>query len=158
MAARRTRNWLALAAALATASPALAGQRPLTRLFTPGAEEHYRVTVAFKAETRTVATEAVAEQTYVTPVVHVAEVSLGWRSVRRVLAVHGDGSAETEEAISPLATACEGARQPEGRSDAKLQESLAAVCSALLKAAVLRGVEGPNGLLRESARDLPCDL
>lgn len=155
MAARATRDWLLLTA-LSLVPRALAGQQPLARLFTP-VEEHYRVTVDLKAETHTVATEATAQETRVTPVVHAAEVSLGWRSVKRILAVHPDGSADTEETITPLST-CQAPREPAGRSDLRLRESLAAVCSALLRPTVLRGVEERNGFLRESAPVPPSDL
>src|SRR5215467_7391579 len=148
MADLGTRNRLLLAV-LSIAVPAMGGQQPLTRRFRPAAEERYQVTVGVKAETHTVSTAAAGGETYVTPVVHAAEVSLRWRSVKRILDLHGDGSADTEETITPAA-GCQQTRQPEGRSDPRLQSSLEAVCAALLKAVVLRAVEDPNGLLREA--------
>jgi len=156
MADLGTRNRLLLAV-LSIAVPAMGGQQPLARRFRPAAEERYQVTVGVKAETHTVSTAAAGGETYVTPVVHAAEVSLRWRSVKRILDLHGDGSADTEETITPAA-GCQQARQPEGRSDPRLQSSLEAVCAALLKAAVLRAVEDPNGLLREAPASPLCDL
>jgi hypothetical protein len=151
MTDRETRNLLLLAALLSVAPPAPAGQKPLTRLFTRDAEERYQVTVGLRAETHSVTTEAVAASTYVTPVVHVAEGTLRWRSVKRVLAIRADGSVDTEEAVTPLAERCEGPAQPAETSDARLQASLDAACSAILKTGVLRSVEDRRGLLRESA-------
>jgi hypothetical protein len=152
-----TRYWLLLAL-LSVASSALAGQKPLTRLFTKASEERYQVTVGLKAETHSVTTETVAAATYVTPVVRVAEGTLRWRSVKRVLAIRSDGSAEMEETIDPLTDRCDEAARHPGNSDSKLQESLDAFCSAILKAGMLRCVEDPRGLVRESAPSAPFDL
>jgi len=157
MTARETRNVL-LTAVLSLVPWAVGGQKPLTRLFTLAAEERYQVTVGFRAETHSVTTESVAAETYVTPVVHVAEATLRWRSVKRVLAIRPDGSVDTEETVIPVTARCEEAVQAAANRDSKLQESLEAACSVFLKKEILRCVEDQKGLLRESAPNAPYDL
>jgi len=108
------------------------------------------VTLNLKAEWHTVATETVAAQTYVTPVVHAAEVSLHWRADRSILSVQDDGSAAIEETLVPASQQCEEAPQSPEKTDAALQLSLKAFCTSWLKAEIIRYTEDNRGVLRNA--------
>jgi hypothetical protein len=129
----------------------LAQQRSLTRHFIASAEERYQVTLNLKAESHSVTTETVAAQTYVTPVVHTAELSLHWRVVRSIRSVQADGSAAMEESLVPASQQCEEAPQPSEKTDAALQLSLKAFCTSWLKAEIIRYTENNRGVLRDDS-------
>jgi hypothetical protein len=145
--ARAKRIYLALTMSV-WASGTFAQQRPLTRHFVTSSEERYQLMLSLKAESHSVTTETVAAQTYVTPVVHAAEVSLHWRAERKILAVQDDGSATIEETLVPASQQCEDAL-PSEKTDAALQSSLKAFCTSWLKAGILRYTENKSGALRD---------
>jgi hypothetical protein len=130
------------------ASCMFAQQRPLTRHFVASVEERYQVTLILRAESHSVTTETVAAQTYVTPVVHAAEVSLHWRADRKILSIQDDGSAAIEETLVPASQQCEGG-PPSEKTDAALQLSLKEFCTAWLKAEIIRYTENKSGALRD---------
>jgi len=132
-----------------TASGMFAQPRPLTRQFVASVEERYQVTLVLRAESHSVATETVAAQTYVTPVVHAAEVSLHWRADRRILSVQDDGSAAIEETLVPASQQCE-QEPPSEKPDTALQLSLNAFCASWLKAEIIRYTENNRGVLRDA--------
>jgi hypothetical protein len=125
-----------------------AQQRPLTRHFVASVEERYQVTLILRAESHSVTTETVAAQTYVTPVVHAAEVSLHWRANRKILSIQDDGFAAIEERLVPASQQCEGA-PPSEKTDAALQLSLKEFCTTWLKAEIIRYMENKSGALRD---------
>jgi len=128
---------------------ASAQHRPLERVFNGPAEEHYRVLISLKAETRSVSTETIAAQTYVTPVLHVAEVRLQWNTSRSIKVVMSDGTAEIQEVINPVRHGC--ARQnPDARADLNLEASLERSCETLLSALTIHYTEDRKGLVHES--------
>jgi hypothetical protein len=140
-------------AVLVAAAGVFAQQRALTRHFVAPAEERYQVTLNLKAESHSVATETVAEQTYVTPVVHAAEVKVRWSAVRSILSLQNDGTAAIEETVTPAPQHCEEVTQPSDKTDTVLQESLKAFCASWPKAEITRYTENNRGVLREvSAR------
>ena len=132
-----------------TASCTFAQPRPLTRQFVASVEERYQVTLSLRAESHSVTTETVAAQTYVTPVLRAAEVSLHWRADRKILSVQDDGSAAIEETLVPAGQQCEQA-PPSEKTDAALQLSLKAFCTTWLKAEIIRYSENNQGALRET--------
>jgi hypothetical protein len=131
-----------------TASGMFAQPRPLTRHFVASTEERYQVTLSLRAESHSVTTETVAAQTYVTPVVHAAEVSLHWRADRRILSVQ-DAAAVIEETLVPASQQCE-ETPPSEKTDAELQSSLKTFCTTWLKAEIIRYTENNRGVLRET--------
>jgi hypothetical protein len=131
------------------ASGTFAQPRPLTRHFVASVEERYQVTLILRAESHSVTTDTVAAQTYVTPVVDAAEVSLHWRADRRILSVQDDGSAVIEEASVPASQQCE-ETPPSEKTDAELQSSLKTFCTSWLKAELIRYSENTRGVLREA--------
>src|SRR6266481_472449 len=94
-------NPICLVAVFITAHGAFAQQPPITRHFDASAEERYQVTLNLRAESHSVTTETVAAQTYVTPVVHIAEVRVRWSAVRKISSLQNDGSATIEETVTP---------------------------------------------------------
>ena len=106
------------------------------------------MTLVLRAESHSVATETVAAQTYVTPIVRAAEVSLHWSAVRRALSVQSDGSAAIEETLVPASQQCEEA-PPSEKTDAALQLSLKTFCASWLKAEIIRYTENKSGALRD---------
>ena len=143
---------ICLAATIFVASPdLLAQQRPLTRHFVAPTEERYQVTLNLKAESHSVATETVAAQTYVTPVVHTAEVKARWSAVRKIFSLQNDGSATIEETVTPGLQHCEEMTQPSDKTDTALQESLKAFCAFWLKTGITRYLEDNRGVLRQAA-------
>jgi hypothetical protein len=143
---------LGVMVALLTSAPSVLGQpKPLGRHFTEHAEEKYQVTLSLKTESHSVTTETVASQTYVTPTIHSAEVSLRWRSTRRVLVVHPDGSAEIEEALGPSGPQCASTAKPSGQADEPLQASLKEFCRAWSTTETARYLENNSGLLVEKS-------
>lgn len=138
-------------------SGAAAQQQPLSRVFVADTEERYAVTMDLKAETHSVRTESVAAQTFVTPVVRAAEVSVTWRTTRRILAAGPGGQAKIEESEAPNAGRCE----QSANSDEADPELLAAVmhfCSSLLHSGTVRYSEDRAGLLHEETPDPLPDL
>jgi hypothetical protein len=131
------------------ASCVVAQQRPLTRHFVASVEERYQVTLTLRAESHSVTTETVAAQTYVTPVVHAAEVSLHWRADRKILSIQDDGSAAIEETLVPASQQCEES-PPSEKTDAALQSSLKAFCTFWLKAEIIQYAESNRGVLRDT--------
>ena len=139
-----------MAAAVFVAAPGvLAQQRTLTRHFVAPAEELYQVTLNLKAESHSVATETVAAQTYVTPVVHIAEVKARWSAVRKIFSLQNDGSATIEETVTPDPQRCEEVAQMSDRTDTELQDSLKAFCTFWLQTENMRYTENDRGVLRE---------
>jgi len=142
-------NPICLVAVFITAHGAFAQQPPITRHFDASAEERYQVTLNLRAESHSVTTETVAAQTYVTPVVHIAELNLHWRAVRSIRSVQDDGSAAIEESLAPASQQCEEAPQPPEKADAELQLSLKAFCTFWLKAEIIRYTENSRGAQRD---------
>src|SRR6266852_453952 len=119
---------MCVAVAVFVAAPCVfAQQRPLRRHFVAPAGERYQVTLNLKAESHSVATETVAAQTYVTPVVHTAEVRMRWSAVRKIFSLQNDGSATIEETVTPDPQHCEEVTQPSDKTDTELQDSLKAL-------------------------------
>src|SRR5260221_3174064 len=147
--ARAWRTCFALSV-LATASGNLAQQKPVLRHFVAGTEERYQVTLNVKAESHSVTTETVATQTYVTPAVNGAEVTIRWRAVRRIHTVHGDGSAEVEETVTTVGKPCEDS-QAKARQDSSLRTSLNEFCAYWPAQQTIRYSENPRGLLQDPA-------
>ncbi len=139
---------MCLAMAMFVTASGTSAQQPLMRRFVASVEERYQVTLILRAESHSVTTETVAAQTYVTPVIHAAEVSLHWRADRRILSVQDDGSAAIEESLVPARQQCEEA-PPSEQTDAALQLSLKAFCNTWLKAEIIRYAENKQGALRE---------
>jgi hypothetical protein len=137
---------------IASAVPQLssAQQQPLARHFVAGAEERYQVTLDVKAESHSVTTETVAAQTYVTPVVSSAEVSVRWLATRRILSVMSDGSAQIEEVAIRGTARCEPQTTSGEKSEAALLASLREFCDAWLREPAARYSESIRGLLQES--------
>jgi len=150
---RRFAAWakqICLAATVFVAAPnMLAQQRRLTRDFVAPAEERYHVTTHSKAESHSVATETVAAQTSITPVVHTAEVKVRGSAGRRILWLQNDGSAVIEETVTPDPQHCETVPQTSDKTDAALQESLKAFCVFWLKTEKTRYTENNKGVLGE---------
>jgi hypothetical protein len=138
-------------AVFVAAAGVFAQQRTLTRHFVAPAEERYQVTLNLKAESHSVATETVAAQTYVTPVVHAAEVKVRWSAVRSILSLQNDGSAAIEETVTPAPQHCEEVTQPSDKTDTELQDSLKAFCTLWLQTESMRYTENDRGVLREAA-------
>jgi hypothetical protein len=143
---------ICLAVTVFVAAPDMfAQQRPLRRHFVAPARERYQVTLNLIAESHSVATETVAAQTYVTPVVHRAEVRVRWSAVRSILSLQNDGTAAIEETVTPDPQRCEELTQPSDKTDTELQDSLKAFCSFWLQTENMRYTENDKGLLREVA-------
>ena len=106
------------------------------------------MTLNVKVESHSVTTETVAAQTYVTPVLHTAELNLRWRSVRSILAVNGDGSAAIQETLTPAGPQCEEVPQPRDQTDPALQLSLKKFCTLWLKMETIGYTESDRGVLR----------
>jgi hypothetical protein len=141
---------LGVVAALLSSVPGDSGQqKPFGRHFTEHAEEKYQVTLSVKAESHSVTTETIASETYVTPAMHSAEVSLRWRSTRRVLAVHPDGSAEIEEVIGPTGPQCAATPKSSSKADQALEASLKDFCTAWSIKETTRYFEDNRGLWHE---------
>jgi len=144
----RTKQMCLAMTMFVAASGIFAQQRPLTRHLVASVEERYQVTLVLRAESHSVTAETVAAQTYVTPVVHAAEVSLHWHADRRILSVQDDGSAAIEETLVPASQQCEQA-PPSEKTDTALQLSLKAFCASWLKAEIIRYTENKSGALRD---------
>lgn len=112
------------------------------------------MTLEVKAESHSVTTEAVAAQTYVTPVVHSAALRIVWQANRRVLDVQAGDSATLEEELVPASPACVELRQSAEQSDADLQASLRPLCSFWNAHSVIRYLENSKGLqVRQDSSD-----
>src|SRR6266404_9563136 len=147
--ARAWRTCFALSV-LAAASGTLAQQKPVLRHFVTGTEERYQVTLNVKAESHSVSTETVATQTYVTPAVNAAEVTIRWRAVRRIHSVLDDGTAKIEETVTTVGRPCEDS-QAKARQDSSLRTSLNEFCAHWPAEQTIGYSENPRGLLLESA-------
>ena len=145
--ARAWRTCFALSV-LAAASGTSAQQKPVLRHFVAGTEERYRVTLDLKAESHSVSTETVATQTYVTPAVNVAQVTIRWRAVRRIQTVQDDGTAEMEETVTTVGNPCEDSQA--SSQDSPLRTSLNEFCAHWPAQQTIRYSENPRGLLQES--------
>src|SRR5258708_20623692 len=135
---------------LATASGTLAQQKPVLRHFVAGTEERYQVTLNVKTESHSVSTETVATQTYVTPAINVAQLTIHWRAVRRIHTVQGDGTAEVEETVTTAGKPCEDL-QAGATQDSPLRTSLNEFCAPWPGEQTIRYSENPRGLLQESS-------
>jgi hypothetical protein len=131
-------------------SAAEAQHKPLSRVFLAGIEERYDVSITLKAQTQSVSMETAASMTYVMPETRAAEVRLKWRATRRILSVRPDGQAEVEEDLTETQP-CEGIQRPRENSDAKLQASLASLCTSLRAPVTMRYTEDSKGSLHEAA-------
>ena len=142
-----------------TNSAAYGQQTPFTRHFVAATEEHYQVTLNIKAESHSVTTETIAAQTYVTPVIKAAEITMRWSAIRRVVAVDSDGTAQIEQTNAPVGQQCETTSQSPSQADAKLQASLKAFCLAWARNETMRYSENANGKLidNKSAALPPLD-
>src|SRR5262245_41733686 len=67
---------------LAKSSIGAPQQKPVTRTFVAGSEEHYQVSATIRVETHGVSTENIGEKTYAKPFTHTAEGSVSWRATR----------------------------------------------------------------------------
>jgi hypothetical protein len=143
---RRAGKVLLPVAVLLAASSRASGQQAFTRHFVAATEERYRVTLNIKAESHSVTIETIAAQTYVTPVVKAAAISLRWSAIRQVLTVQNDGTAHIEQTDSP-AGPCETTSQPPGQADVQLQASLNFFCLAWARNETIRYSEDVNGQL-----------
>src|SRR5258708_14088753 len=141
-------------AVFVAAAGVFAQQRTLTRHFVAPAEERYQVTLNLKAESHSVTTETVAAQTYVTPVVHTAEVRMRWSAVRKIFSLQNDGSATIEETVTPDPKHWEEVTQPSDKTDTELQDSLKAFCTFWLQTENMRYTENDRGVLREAAESV----
>jgi hypothetical protein len=142
---------ICLAVTVFVAAPnAFAQQRPLRRHFVAPAGERYQVTLNLKAESHSVTTETVAAQTYVTPVVHTAEVRVRWSAVRKIFSLQNDGSATIEETVTPDPQRCEEVAQISDKTHTELQDSLKAFCTFWLQTEIMRYTENDRGVLREA--------
>jgi len=139
-----------------TNSGAYAQQKPFTRHFVAASKEHYQVTLNIKAESHSVTTETIAAQTYVTPVIKAAEITLRWSALRRVVTVRSDGTADVEQTNVPAGQQCEAASSSLGQADAKLQTSLKAFCLAWAKNETIHYSENANGkVIDNKSANLP---
>ena len=134
---------------LITAS-AFAQHRPLGRHFVASTEDRYQVTLNVKVESHSVNTETVASQTYVTPVMHAAEVNLRWRAIRDIHSVHGDGTADVTETLIPENQQCAAMPQPAEKTDTALQSALKSFCISWLQNTVMRYTESTSGALKRT--------
>jgi len=148
---------LAMLSLLSASSAAHAQQQPLQRIFKANGEEHYKIVVSLKVETRTVSTETIGAQTYVTPVLRVAEVSLQWRASRSIKVDSPDSAADIREALEPLGDGCV-AKNPQIGTDMHLQASLERSCATLLRTLSINYSEGRKGQLHESGDAVLPDL
>jgi len=143
---------ICLAVTVFVAAPdVFAQQRPLRRHFVAPAGERYQVTLNLKAESHSVTTETVAAQTYVTPVVHTAEVTVRWSAVRKIFSLQNDGSATIEETVTPDPQRCEEVAQISDKTNTELQDSLKAFCTFWLQTENMRYTENDRGVLGEAA-------
>lgn len=134
---------------LSVGTTAFAQHKPLERVFHAPADERFNVVIIFKAEARSVSTQTVAAQTYVTPVLHIAEARLQWTAGRSIKPGLSDGAAEIHEVLTPVGNGCaRGKANIEG--DSSLQASLERSCATLLSALAVNYIEDRRGLLKES--------
>jgi hypothetical protein len=146
---------ICLAVAVFVAAPGVfAQQRPLRRHFVASAGERYQVTLNLKAESHSVTTETVAAQTYVTPVVHTAEVRMRWSAVRKIFSLQNDGSATIEETVTPDPQRCEEVAEISDKTETELQDSLKAFCTLWPQTENMRYTENDRGVLRETAESV----
>src|SRR5258705_2764869 len=143
---------ICLTATLVVAVPGVfAKERTFTRHFVASVEERYQVTLNVKAESHSVTTETVAAQTYVTPLLHTAELNLRWRAVRSILAVNDDGSAAIQETLTPARQQCEEVPQHPDKTDPALQLSLKKFCTLWLRMEIIGYTESDRGVLKAAS-------
>jgi hypothetical protein len=142
---------ICLTATLVVAVPGVAQERTFTRHFVASIEERYQVTLNVKAESHSVTTETVAAQTYVTPLLHMAELNLRWGAVRSILAVNDDGSAAIQETLTPARQQCEEVPQDSDKTDPALQLSLKKFCTLWLKMEIIGYTESDRGVLKAAS-------
>ena len=114
--------------ALAPFCALLAQEKPLTRSFLAGSEEHFQVTATVRIETYGVSTEKIGEKTYVKPFSHEAAGQLSWRSLRKINSVAPDGAAAIDESLDQFHANCP---QPVdgAAADQALQNSVQELCA-----------------------------
>src|SRR5215470_1489319 len=139
---------LLLVFALAVSSHSLcAQQKPLTRTFVAGAEEHYQVTAIIRVETHGISTEKIGEKTYATPFTHEANGQLSWRSIRKISAINPDGSAAISETLDRFQAGCD--KDPNAKNfDAGLQKFVQETCASWQNLSQMNYEEEKLGLIR----------
>src|SRR5690349_809244 len=152
------KHFCALSAlALSVGITNIAQHKPLERVFNASAEERFNVVIIFRAETRSASTETVGAQTYVTPVLHVAETRLQWTARRSIKPGVSAGTAEIHEALTPVANGCAG-KNARSAGGLNLQASLERSCATLLNTLNAHYVEDRRGLLKEFGAALLPEL
>lgn len=71
----------------------------LTRAFSSGSPQRYRIILSIRSELEGKRPLAIGSKTYVEPVSRAVEMRTSWRATRRVVQVLADGSAEIEETL-----------------------------------------------------------
>lgn len=122
-------------------------EKVLTRTFSPGAREAYRVDLTIRSEVRGVSAETIGAKTYVKPLLHEAEGTLVWSLTRRVLSVSPEGSAEIEESLDRPSGACP-VMQEEGSGASGLQGALQRICESWEEPRTMRYREARDGHVR----------
>ncbi|HWZ97788.1 MAG TPA: hypothetical protein VN025_08515 [Candidatus Dormibacteraeota bacterium] len=123
-----------------------AQQKPLTRAFTSGAEEHYQVSVTVRVETHGVSTEKIGEKTYATFYTHEAAGQLSWRAVRQISKLNPGGTAAIVETLDHFQVNCGG--DPGSKAfDAILQKSVQDTCATWQNSSEMKYEEENSGLI-----------
>jgi hypothetical protein len=147
MPQRAGRMALAACVMAAVACAAAAQEKPLRRIFLPGAEETYRVDVSLRTEVRGVQAETIGAKSYVRPFLRAAEGTLHWTAVRRTLRVDAAGIAEIEESLDRPAGECPAAL-PAEEDSAELRAAVGKFCESWKTPRVLHYREENDGLIR----------
>jgi hypothetical protein len=124
---------------------AFAQEKPLTRTFVRGSEEHYQLSVAIRVETHGISTERIGEKTYATPYAHVAEGQLSWRATRQVMAVKDEGRAGIRESLDQFRLSCDSSSDS---TPADLQKSVRETCAGWQTPSLMNYEEDTFGLIR----------
>ena len=131
-----------------------AQETPLTRTFTAGSMETYKIELTLRVDVRGVSTQTVGQKTYVKPVSHSMQATIAWTSHRRILSAPTGGVAQIEETETPVSSEC-GTAPAADEEAQKLQASLQEICSWLDAARTLHYEEQPNGMIRDLPSDAP---
>lgn len=122
-------------------------QKPLTRAFTANDEERYQVTATIRVETHGITSEKIGEKTYATPFTHQAEGQVSWRAIRKITAIHADGTAAIAESLDQFRANC-GATPQSQNASPDLQKSVQDTCANWQTLTQMNYEEEKFGLIR----------
>jgi hypothetical protein len=148
----------ALLAGVALPALLAAQQAPLSRTFSTGAPQRYRVQLALRSELEGKRPVKIGAQTCVEDVRQWAEARLSWRASRRVLGVSPDGGAEITETLDEF-SAVESATSESADDNLRaLRQALGAALAPLRRGAELRYQESAAGQLSGLGREAAVPL